>query len=221
MNRLTEALGYEFRRPELLRLALTHPSMGPENNQRLEFLGDAVLEYLISDMLYARYPDRHEGALTHLRQLLVCEAALSGIGRTLGLGEALIMEAGEETTGGRSKPSVLCDAVEAVLAAVYLDGGLEAARGVVERIWPDAESVQLPMNDAKSRLQERLQVKGQSLPAPVYEILASDGPSHAPTFEAAVYHGGRELARGTGHSKKAAEQAAALAALAALDGAGK
>ena len=126
-----KALGYEFRDPALLKLALTHPSMGAEDNQRLEFLGDAVLQYLMSDYLYAAYPKDREGSLTHYRALLVCEAALSQVAEKLGIGEALIMDKGEELTGGREKPSVLCDAMESVLAAVYLDGGMEAARGVV------------------------------------------------------------------------------------------
>ncbi len=213
MTGLYQTLGYTFRDPALLRRALTHPSAGAENNQRLEFLGDAVLEYIVSDMLYARYPGLQEGRLTHLRQLLVCEAALSGIAEELGLGRALIMDPGEELTGGREKPSVLCDTMEAVLAAVYLDGGMAPARALVARFWPDPETVCLPMNDAKSLLQEKLQVKGGHAAAPTYAIVASAGPTHAPVFEAAVSHDGRELARGRGKTKKAAEQAAALAAL--------
>ena len=126
---LMQALGYRFRDEALLRRALTHPSVGKEDNQRLEFLGDAVLQYLMSDRLYRDHPMDREGALTHLRALLVCEAALSQVAARLGIGEALIMDHGEELTGGREKPSVLCDAMEAVLAAVYLDGGMEAARG--------------------------------------------------------------------------------------------
>ena len=141
MKNVMEALGYSFRDEALLRRALTHPSMGKEDNQRLEFLGDAVLQYLMSDRLYRRHPDEREGGLTHRRALLVCEASLSQIAEKLHIGEALIMDRGEEQTGGRTKPSVLCDAMEAVLAAVYLDGGMEAARDVVERCWPGEEEV--------------------------------------------------------------------------------
>ena len=215
-DKLQEALGYAFRDEGLLRLALRHPSMGAENNQRLEFLGDAVLQYLMSDLLYSAHPELQEGGLTHLRALLVCEAALSQVARGLGVGEALEMDHGEELTGGRDKPSVLCDAMESILAAAYLDGGLEAARGIIPRCWPSPEEVHRPMQDSKGALQELLQRDGG--PAPTYRITAQSGPVHSPTFEAAVSLAGRELARGQGRTKKQAEQAAALRALEALRG---
>lgn len=214
LKRVEEALGYTFRDGALLRRALTHPSAGKEDNQRLEFLGDAVLQYLMSDRLYAKHPSDREGSLTHMRALLVCEAALSQIASRLQIGEALIMDRGEELTGGRTKPSVLCDAMEAVLAAVYLDGGMEAARAVVERCWPAEGEVSRPMQDSKGQLQEMLQKDGGD--TPTYRITGTSGPPHAPVFEAAVYRGEKEIARGTGRTKKMAEQAAALAALAAL-----
>ena len=213
---LARALGYTFTDEALLRRALTHPSVGKQDNQRLEFLGDAVLQYLMSDRLYRDYPEEREGALSHQRALLVCEAALSQVARKLGLGAALRMDRGEELTGGREKPSVLCDAMEAVLAAVYLDGGMEAARGVVERCWPAPDEVERPMQDSKGRLQELLQQHGGD--APVYEIIGTSGPPHDPVFRAAVYHGGKRLAEGQGRKKKEAEQAAALKALEALEG---
>lgn len=216
MTSLEKALGYTFRDAALLRRALTHPSMGRKDNQRLEFLGDAVLQYLMSDKLYREFPEDREGGLTHLRALLVCEAALSQVARSLGVGEALIMDRGEEMTGGREKPSVLCDAMEAVLAAVYLDGGMEAARGVIERCWPPEGEVARPMQDSKGQLQELLQKNGGETPS--YAITGTSGPPHNPLFEATVYRDGRELARGTGHTKKQAEQAAALAALKLLKG---
>ena len=215
MKKLMEALGYTFRDGALLRRALTHPSMGREDNQRLEFLGDAVLQYLMSDQLYQTYTAEREGALTHLRALLVCEAALSQVAAKLGVGEALIMDRGEELTGGREKPSVLCDAMEAILAAVYLDGGMEAARGVVKRCWPSPEEVQRPMQDSKGALQELLQKDGGN--APVYQITGQSGPPHDPMFEATVYHDGKALAVGTGRTKRRAEQAAALRALQSAD----
>ena len=208
---LMQALGYTFRDEALLRRALTHPSVGKEDNQRLEFLGDAVLQYLMSDRLYQDYPQDREGALTHLRALLVCEAALSQVAARLKIGEALIMDRGEEQTGGREKPSVLCDAMEAVLAAVYLDGGMEAARGIVERCWPSPEEVHRPMQDSKGQLQEVLQRDGGD--TPTYEITDQSGPPHDPRFEAEVSYHGKPLARGEGHTKKQAEQAVALAAL--------
>ena len=209
--RVMRAMGYTFHDLSLLKQALTHPSAGPEDNQRLEFLGDAVLQYLMSDILYREHPQDQEGSLTHLRALLVCEAALSQVAKGLGIGEALMMDKGEERTGGREKPSVLCDAMEAVLAAVYLDGGLEAARGVLTRCWPKPEDVNRPMQDSKGKLQEYLQQDGSA--APTYEIIGRSGPDHEPCFEAAVFHLGRELARGQGRTKKQAEQAAALNAL--------
>ena len=179
MNKLCNAIGYHFKNPALLRQALTHPSMGKMDNQRLEFLGDAVLQYVMSDILFAAYPNEREGKLTHLRALLVCEAALSQVARGLHVGEALIMDKGEELTGGRDKPSVLCDAMEAILAAVYLDGGMEEDGG----------------------------------DAPTYEIVSQSGPPHDRLFEARVLRYGQEFSRGTGRTKKQAEQAAALSAL--------
>lgn len=218
MNNLMNALGYQFKNPALLRQALTHPSMGKSDNQRLEFLGDAVLQYVMSDLLYATHPESQEGNLTHLRALLVCEAALSQVARSLHVGEALLMDRGEELTGGRDKPSVLCDAMEAILAAVYLDGGMEEARRIVQRCWPKPEEVHRPMQDSKGALQEHLQKDGGN--APNYEIVAQDGPPHDRTFQAVVYRNGVELGRGAGRSKKQAEQAAALDALSKLKAAG-
>jgi len=216
MKELEKALGYTFRDEALLRRALTHPSMGRKDNQRLEFLGDAVLQLVMSERLYREYPEDREGGLTHLRALLVCEAALSQVAGRLKIGEALIMDRGEEHTGGRTKPSVLCDAMEAVLAAVYLDGGLEAAAGVVARCWPRPEEVHRPMQDSKGLLQEALQKDGDE--APTYSIIRQSGPPHHPEFEAEVSWKGRILATGTGGSKKQAEQAAAVAALSQLGG---
>ena len=184
MQQFLSALGYQFKNPVLLRRALTHPSMGPEDNQRLEFLGDAVLQYIMSDILYQSHPDCHEGQLTYLRAMSVCEANLSQVAKKLHVGEALIMDKGEELTGGREKPSVLCDAMEAILAAGYLDGGLDAARAIILRCWPKPEDVQRPMQDSKGALQEYLQRDGSE--APTYEIIAQDGPPHNRTFEAAV-----------------------------------
>ena len=215
LQKVMDALGYQFHDVSLLAQALTHPSMKENHNQRLEFLGDAVLQFIMSDLLYRNHPTDQEGNLTHLRALLVCEDALSPVAKSLGLGEALLMDHGEEMTGGREKPSVLCDSMEAVLAAVYLDGGLEKARTIVRRFWPKPEDVHRPMQDAKSRLQELLQHNGGTFP--VYEISSVSGPKHDPQFEAVVFHEGKQLGHGIGHTKKEAEKAAALEALKVLD----
>ena len=217
MPTLTEKLGHTFRDPSLLRLALTHATLGLPNNQRLEFLGDAVLEYLISDLLYRTQPNTREGDLTFVRQRMVSEAAMSPIAQRLGLGEALLVSPGEDAL--RGKPSVLCDTLEAVLAAVYLDGGLEAARSVVERYWPSPEEITRQAHgtprDAKSLLNEFC--SGLTPPeTAVYELMDQQGPPHSPVFTMRVCVDGTELARGTGSTKKAAEQTAAAAALAVL-----
>lgn len=210
-NDLIQALGYRFRSPELLRLALTHPSAGAVNNQRLEFLGDAVLQLVISRRLYLKYPELHEGMLTQMRQKLVCEGALAAVARNIGLGPCLKMDRGCEQTGGRAQDSVLSDAMESVLAAVYLEGGLDAATAVIDSLWPDAPK---QTADAKSALQEFLQARGQE--APTYETIGEEGPAHARVFTVAVLIDGKEAAHGTEHSKKRAEQAAAREALKAL-----
>ncbi len=206
---LQRAIGYAFRDPALLRQALTHPSLGHGHNQRLEFLGDAVLELCVSEQIYKKHPEMQEGAMTRLRQKLVREEKLAQAAREIKLGEQLLMDRSCALTGGRDNPSVLCDAFEAVLAAVYLDGGLEEARAMVLRLIGDcAESGE---NDPKSALQEYLQGKGR--PMPVYETLSEEGPPHDRIFTAAVLVDGKETARGKGTSKKRAEQEAAFAAL--------
>lgn len=207
-------IGYTFSDPALLKTALTHPSHGGPDNQRLEFLGDAVLQYLMSERLYLAYPGEREGGLTHRRAKLVCEAALSGIARHIGLGACLKMDRGEELTGGRDKNSILADAVEALLAAVYLDGGVESARRLCLKLWPNLEELNALSEDHKGALQEYLQARG--LPTPVYELIGMDGPPHERVFQAAVFSQNRPLASGVGKSKKQAEQEAAAAALAAL-----
>ena len=154
--------------------------------------------------------------MTQLRQKLVREERLAEAAQSVDLGKHLIMDWGCESTGGRENPSVLCDAFEAVLAAVYLDGGMEAAREVVERCWPGEDEVSRPMQDSKGQLQEALQKNGGE--TPTYRIIGESGPPHAPVFEAAVYRGGEQLATGTGKTKKQAEQAAAVRALAVING---
>ena len=215
MQKLQKALGYTFRDEAHLRLALTHPSTKLPDNQRLEFLGDAVLEFCVSDMLYRKYPDLHEGELTARRAALVCERTLSVLARSLELGKVLVMGHGEEQTGGREKPSILADAMEAVLAAIYIDGGIRAAHQVILRLFAEDEKlIAWRGHDDKSALQEYTQANGLELPA--YEIIAQEGPDHNRTFTAQVSVLGKPVATGVGNSKKAAEQAAAKKALKTL-----
>ena len=212
MNDLQKALGYRFESVSNLRLALTHPSTKRKDNQRLEFLGDAILEFCVSDMLYAKYPAMQEGELTARRAALVCERTLSALARSLDLGRYLLVGHGEEQTGGREKPSILADTMEAVLAAVYVDGGYQAAREVILRLFADDEAlIAWHGQDDKSALQEFTQAAGLDLPH--YEIIAESGPDHDRRFTARVSVKGRALTTGEGNSKKAAEQAAAKAAL--------
>jgi ribonuclease-3 len=213
-------LGYVFRDETLLRLALTHPSVAHESpghtphNQRLEFLGDAVLSLVLTGELYGKYPDFGEGPLTKARAQMVNRRALAAMARGLGLGEHLILSRGEEASGGRQRPSALADAFEALLGAIFLDGGYDAAREFILRCFHDALGglTQIPnLENPKGELQELLQA--QSAEAPLYEMTYATGPDHDRVFECAVFHRGIELGRGRGKSKKAAESQAALAAL--------
>ena len=208
---LEEALQYHFHNPALLRLALTHPSCGAENNQRLEFLGDAVLQLAMCDIVFAAHPEQEEGGMTFLRARMVREETLCAVARHLQLGRYLRMDHGCEITGGRERPAVLADAMEAVLAAVYLDAGFDTAAALVRALWPREQEVPLPVTDNKTALQELLQ--GQGLPSPEYQTLAEEGPAHLRIFTVAVYTQGQEAGRGSGNSKKRAEQAAAGEAL--------
>lgn len=218
-----ELLGYAFRDPGLLRLALTHPSAcsasaeHTQHNQRLEFLGDAVLQLILTQELYQRHPTLGEGGLTRARSKLANRRFLAHLARAIGLGKHLILGRGEESLGGRERPSILADAFEAVLGAVYLDGGWEAARGFVLRhIGAAIEAINSisEHDNPKGELQELLQ--RQSRLPPEYRIEKVTGPDHAKQFECAVYHHGSELGRGVGSSKKEAESEAARVALARL-----
>ena len=220
---LEARLGYAFRDPGLLRLALTHPSVAHElgapvqHNQRLEFLGDAVLQLVLTRALYERFPDFGEGPLTKARAKLVNRRSLAERGRSLDLGAHLVLSRGEDLHGGRERPSALADAFEAVMGAVFLDGGYDAAREFILRDFRDfLSSLQvLPtLENPKGELQEFLQTT--SAEAPHYHVVSATGPDHNRVFECTVHHGGLELARGTGKSKKAAESEAALNALARL-----
>jgi len=218
-----DRVGYAFREGSLLRLALTHPSLTHEvggqvrDNQRLEFLGDAVLQLVLTSELYDRFPTMEEGPLTKARAQMVNRRTLAGQGRGLGLGECLLLSRGEEATGGRQKTSALADAFEALLGAIYLDGGLDAAREFILRQYGEAfgELQVIPhLENPKGELQELLQAR--STEAPQYQLESVSGPDHDRLFESAVYHQGAELGRGRGRSKKEAESQAALAALVRL-----
>lgn len=208
---LEAALHYTFHNRSYLKLALTHPSCGPENNQRLEFLGDAVLQLAMGDFVFSHHPELEEGGLTFLRARMVREETLCAVARSLHLGSYLKLNHGSDISGERERPAVLADAMEAVLAAVYLDAGYEQAAKLVNALWPDEKAVPIPVTDCKTELQELLQGKG--LPCPEYKTLSEEGPAHMRTFTVAVYSEEKELGRGEGNRKKRAEQAAAEAAL--------
>lgn len=221
---LEEIIGYHFRDRNLLIKALTHssflnenknPDAFPEDNERLEFFGDAIIEFLVSEYLFRQYAGIAEGDLTRLRASLVCEQSLAQCSRQIRLGEFLRMGKGEEATGGRERASVTSDAFEALTAAIYLDSGWQSAEEFVrEHLLRAMESGTL-FFDAKTRLQETVQKKGgRNLQ---YEMISEEGPSHNKMFVAAACLDGREIGRGQGHSKKAAQQEAALAALKYLE----
>jgi ribonuclease-3 len=222
---LQAALGYTFQSENLFLQALTHRSYANErgstvgHNERLEFLGDAVLGISASHLLVERFPRESEGTLSRMRASLVSAQSLAGVARSIGLGAALRLGRGEELTGGRDKPSLLADALEAILGAIYLDsGGLAAALGVVRSLLGAALDLleQCPDHtfDPKTRLQELVQAERKTTPA--YSVVATHGPEHEKTFESAISIDGEVLATGVGRNKKDAEQQAALAALRVL-----
>lgn len=223
---LEARLGYQFRNRELLATALTHrsyanenPETGRSDNEKLEFLGDAVLDLVVGHMLMDKYPDASEGELSVTRSQVVSEAGLAEVAQEIGLGDWLFLGKGEERTGGRGKPSLLSDAVEAVVAAVYLDSGFDAAWGLIGRLFPvRLDRVEVTgYFDHKTRLQERAQALLKTTPE--YVVTGERGPDHAKVFEVSVRILDREWARGEGRSKKEAEQRAAALAAFILDGA--
>jgi len=224
LNRLQRDIPYRFGQVKLLMAAMTHSSYaneqqdGAEHNERLEFLGDAVLELCISEELYRRFPDAREGDLTDMRSRLVNQETLAGLARKIGLDKNIILGKGEEAQGGRERDALLSDAFEALLGAIFLDGGFEAERTAVQGFfaasWPEQEA-RPKAKDGKSRLQEVTQHLFKA--RPVYSLLASEGPEHDKVFRVRL-----ELPEGTvfiakGSSVKRAEQAAAHAALAKFE----
>lgn len=219
--RLERALAHDFARPELLRQALTHRSHSTPHNERLEFLGDSILNCVIAMLLFERFPALKEGELSRLRANLVRQEALAEISLGLGLGDALRLGEGELKSGGFRRPSILADALEAVVGALYLDGGFAAARGVIDRLYRSRIETIDPHHtgkDAKTALQEWLQ--GRKLPLPLYELIETHGEAHAQEFVVSCCLSALELAvTGRGASRRAAEQEAAQAALTRLTGA--
>lgn len=222
MAAVATALDYRFREATLLRDALTHSSYANErpreaqsDNERLEFMGDAVLEWVVSTMLWEVFPGATAGEMTRRRADLVCEPALAAIATTLHIGPALRLGRGEERTGGRTNPRLLACALEACIAAVYLDGGNDAAIRVCRRLFENRLSDSPPgARDFKSRVQEHLQSTGGK--PPTYQVLEASGPDHARQFSIGLIVDGQELGRGNGRSKLEAEQAAAEQAWQAL-----
>lgn len=219
IERLQERLGYRFQSPQLLIDALTHRSFTASNNERLEFLGDGVLNLCIGLLLYERFPQIKEGRLSRLRANLVSQQPLFEIASDLRLGELLRLGEGEMRSGGTGRPSILADALESVFGAVLLDGGFEAARGVISRLFATRLAVIDPEQqgkDAKTRLQEWLQ--GRRLSLPVYTLRDTQGQAHAQTFVVECCVDALSVrTEGQGASRKAAEQAAAEAACAAVE----
>jgi ribonuclease-3 len=221
LDALSERIAYRFVDGELLERAMAHRSWcaewpGHASNERLEFLGDAVLGWKIADIVYRQFRDLPEGKLTDLRKSVVNASALAEVAVAIDLGSSLLLGKGEAAAGGRMKPSILSDALEAVIGAVYIDGGVEAAGGLIDRLFADPlrrAAQQLDRLDFKTLLQELTARLFDT--APVY-VLRESGPDHAKTFAASVLVGGRVLGEGTGRSKKIAEQMAAAAAHAEL-----
>ena len=211
---LEKRLGHRFAAAELLQQALTHRSYGPENNERLEFLGDGVLGCAVADELYARFPQLSEGKLTRLRASLVREETLAEVARELKLGQFLRLGEGELASAAEPRQSILADALEAVFGAVFLDGGYQAARAavlkafgpLVERLDPEQ-----PAKDAKTQLQEIMQARKQKLPE--YRVVGEHGQAHARTFDVECVVGPGLSAKGSGSSRQRAEQQAAMAML--------
>ena len=223
MEALEEKLGYRFNQRALLENALTHSSYANENkargcqsNERLEFLGDSVLGMVTADYLFRTHPDLPEGDLTRTRAALVCEGSLVEVAQQLNLGSYLKLGKGEDAGGGRERPSIVADAVEAVIAAVYLDGGIGSARKIIQRFILDREEEKSGSRDYKTALQELVQREsGQVL---AYRLVGSTGPDHAKRFQVEVELNGTPVGAGEGRSKKEAEQMAAKAAIAKLKG---
>ena len=219
---LENAIGYRFRNITLLQNALTHSSYANErwhdslmSNERLEFLGDSILGMVVAEHLYRNFPDRPEGELTRMRADMVCEQSLAAVANKLGLGAHLMLGHGEEAGGGRARPSILADAVESVIAAAFLDGGTEAAAGIIRRfILTNVPVTKLHNKDYKTGLQELVQQKKNQVLS--YALVGESGPDHDKSFLVEVSLNGKVVGKGSGSSKKRAEQDAARCAMESL-----
>ncbi len=219
LDAFAERLGYLFNEPNLLRQALTHSSATQKrlkSNERMEFLGDRVLGLILAEMLLEYFPMEEEGEIAYRFTALAQRDALASVAEAVGIAEALTLSDGERTSGGLENPGVLADAVEAVIAAIYIDGGLEPARQFIQTQWADMmRENRRPPKDPKTTLQEWAQGKG--LPLPNYRIVEQEGPDHQPTFTVEAEITGQAPVSGQGNSKRAAEQAAADAMLKAIE----
>lgn len=218
INKIEESIGYKFKNKDLLINALTHTSYAHENNkesnEKLEFLGDSILEFVSSEYIYNKYPNLQEGEMTKVRATVVCEESLYKIAKSHGFGEFLFLGRSEVKTGGKNRPAILADSVEAVIAAIYLDGGLqEADKFIIENLDKEIEKATKHVGDKdyKTVLQEKLQEHGEVKIE--YEIINETGPDHDKYFEAQVKCNGKILAQGKGKSKKEAHMHAAKKAL--------
>jgi len=217
LDALQKALGYRFRDTQHLKLALTHRSLGHQpqnNNERLEFLGDAVLQLTVSAHLYHKFPKLPEGELAKIRSHLVRESTLAEVARTLDLNHFLQVGKGEKRSQAQERDSLLCDVLEAVYGAVFLDGGFAEAQRVILYHLPDWDAEQMPILDAKSTLQEHFQQIAKK--PPIYNLVEELGPGHDKSFVVEVRFEQEFLGKGTGHTKKEAEQEAARSALSKL-----
>ena len=222
LSELEAGLGYTFRDRSILENALTHSSYANENrerhipdNERLEFLGDSILGFVVADYLYRNYPDKPEGELTRIRADLVCERNLAEAAATIELGTFLKLGHGEEQSGGRTRDSIVSDAMESVIAASFMDGGFAAAKEIIDRLILSNIPKGRPRNfDYKTALQELVQRKKDQVLC--YELIGESGPDHDKKFEVEVLLNGKPCGKGSGSSKKRAEQAAAAAAIDAL-----
>lgn len=219
LQRLQKVLGYDFRQLDYLRQALTHRSAGSRNNERLEFLGDAILGFEVAEILYHKHPEATEGQLSRARSQLVKRETLAAVGRHLNLGDHLILGTGEMASGGQNRDSILSDAVEAIIAAVYIDGGMERARSLVRSIleqFIDKSEPGEQLKDNKTRLQEYLQAHKIDLPR--YEVLSVSGEPHAQSFHVQCEIPSMQArTTATGTSRRKAEQRAANAMLQKLE----
>ena len=222
INDLEKAIGYRFSNITLLQNALTHSSYANEcwhdslkSNERLEFLGDSILGMVVAEYLYRNFPSRTEGELTKMRADMVCEKALARVADQLKLGSYLLLGHGEEQTGGRERASILADAVESVIAACFLDGGMVAAQSFIDRfVLRDVPVTKLQNVDYKTQLQELVQQKKNQVLS--YDLIGESGPDHDKRFEVALTLNGKVVGTGSGSSKKRAEQAAAAVAIRTL-----